>query len=294
MINPLSLLGNSWRKNWPEVHCGLTGGLPGFIFRKKPGPLGDCVPVFCYHVIDAAAFREDLSFLSRNSYTTLTADELLDHIEKREAAPQNSVVLSFDDGQQTLYDVALPQLREFGHKAVAFICPGLHRNPDDGDSEPSGGLCNWDQIREMHASGHIDFQPHTDSHRYVPRWPRALPLAGVDVDVANSRRPAELPLEEDLRRAKDGLDQRLDKSSRHMAFPQYYGNKKAVHSARKIGYRGFWWGVLPGRPINRPGDSADRIVRVSGEFLRRLPGEGRIKLAYILGHRYGGRLLHSA
>ncbi len=293
MSNPLSLIGSRWRKNWPEVHGGLTGGLPGFIFRKNPGTIGEGVPVFCYHVIDMARFREDLSFLSRNGYTTLTADGLLDHVAQREIAPPRSVVLSFDDGQQTLYDIALPLLREFGHKAVAFICPGLHRDPGDRDAQPAGGLCDWGQISEMHDSGHIDFQPHTNSHRYVPRWPMPLPLAGVDENVADRRRPTESSLDEDLRRAKEELDRRLGKISLHLAFPQYSGTESAIQTAKKLGYRGFWWGVLPGRPINSPGDRADRIVRISGEFVRRLPGEGRVKLADILKHRYDGRL-HSA
>jgi peptidoglycan/xylan/chitin deacetylase (PgdA/CDA1 family) len=290
LSNPLTLIGNTWRKNWPEVHCGLTGGMPGFIFRKNPATCDPGVPVFCYHVINEQTFRSDLSFLTHNGYSTLTADALLDHVEARQAAPPRSVVLSFDDGQQTLHDTAYPLLCEFDFKAVAFICPGLHREPNDADAQPTGGLCDWGQIKQMHKSGHIDFQPHTDSHRYVPSWPRPLPLAGVDEAVADQRRPGETPLEEDLRRAKEVLEQRLGKTTQHMAFPQYYGTEPAIRTARDIGYRGFWWGVLPGRPMNRPGDPADHIVRISGEFVRRLPGEGRINRLEVLRKRYGKRI----
>jgi len=294
-------IGNTWRKNWPEVHCGLTGGLPGFIFSHSPDPLTQGVPVFCYHVIDEPTFRADLSFLSSNGYTTLTADALLDHLQAREAAPPRSVVLSFDDGQQTLHEVAWPLLKEYGHKAVAFICPGLHREPDHAEADAAGGaaeisgggLCDWRQIQAMHDSGHIDFQPHTDSHRYIPDWPRPLPLAGVRDDVTDRRRPAEVSLADDLRRAKAQLDQRLNKNCQHMAFPQYHGTDAAVQTARQIGYQGFWWGVLPNRPMNQVGDPPERIVRISGEFVRRLPGENRVGLTSLIKARYGGRL-HSA
>jgi len=302
LANPLSLIRGSWRKNWPEVHAGLTGGLPGFLFRQHPQALGPGVPVFCYHVVDEPNFRADLSFLSHNGYTTLTADALLAHLQNNQAAPERSVVLTFDDGQQTLNDVAFPLLREYGHTAVAFICPGLHREPDEdtpgrdgaayeGEYFPSGGgLCTWADIQAMHASGHVDFQPHTNSHRFTPRWPEPLPLSGVDPQVVDRRRPNVVELKEDLRRAKEALDRRLGKPTRHMAFPQYYGTDEAIGVARELGYLGFYWGTQPGKALNQPGDRGDRIVRVSGEFVRRLPGEGRRPLQAILRARYGKRL----
>lgn len=267
--------------------------MPKFIFSKQPRPLGVGVPVFCYHVIDEPTFRADLSFLSQNGYTTLSADDLLAHLTRAQPAPDNSVVLTFDDGQRTLCDVAFPLLKEYNHKAVAFICPGLHREPDAPDAQPDGGLCDWQQIIEMHDSGLVDFQPHTNSHRYIPDWPRPLPMAGVDESVADQRRPPEAALQDDLREAKQTLESRLRKIAKHLAFPQYDGIQDAVTTARALGYRAFYWGVLPGKALNRPGDdsdASDRIVRVSGEFLRRLPGEGRINLRHLLGKRYGKRL----
>ncbi len=292
MSHPFSHIRNSWRKNWPEVHSALTGGMPGFIFSKRPGPLGDAVPVFCYHVIDEPTFRADLTFLTDNGYHTLTAEALLDHLEQRQSAPANSVVLSFDDGQRTLYDTAFPLLKEFNHKAVAFVCPGLHRD-QDADDDTARDLCDWQQINEMHASGHVDFQPHTHSHRYLPTWPTPLPLAGVDDAVTQRRRPSEVPFKDDLNQAKQELDQRLGKNSRHLAFPQYYGTDAAIQVARELGFQAFYWGVLPGQASNLPKASqaaTDRIVRLSGEFVRRLPGQGRVKLSHILSRRYGKRL----
>ncbi len=273
--------------------------MPDFIFKRTPAPLTSEVPVFCYHVIDEPTFRADLAFLSDNGYTTLTADQLLNHLTqntpgpKRDVAtaPPRSVVLSFDDGQRSLYDVAFPLLEEYNHKAVAFICPALHREPDEnnnaGGQATHGGLCDWQQIRRMHDSGRVDFQPHTNSHRYVPDWPKPLPLAGVDGNIANERRPDPVPLNEDLKQAKAALDQALSKNTQHLAFPQYYGTPLAIQTAKQLGYRGFWWGVLPHQPINSPSTFPDMIVRTSGEFVRRLPGNGRITLRQVIAKRYG-------
>jgi len=293
LINPLTVIGNTWRKNWPEVYCGLTGGLPRFLFSKNPKPCGPGVPVFCYHVVSGDVFRDDLAFLKHNGYTALTADQLLNHIEERTVAPPKSVVLTFDDGHANLYGTVFPLLREFGCKAVAFIVPALHRDENESGDDPAAELCTWPQIQEMHDNGLVDFQPHTNSHRYVPDWPRALPLAGVDPVLVERRRPGVAPLEQDLTQSKNELERRLDKTAGHLAFPQYNGTDEAIRLARELGYRGFWWGVLPGRPINRPGDSPDRIVRVSGEFVRRLPGLKRVPLGELMQQRYGKRFVRS-
>jgi peptidoglycan/xylan/chitin deacetylase (PgdA/CDA1 family) len=306
LIYPLTAIGNIWRKNWPEVHCGLTGGMPGFIFSGNPKPCGPGVPVFCYHMVSGDVFRDDLAFLKRNGYTTLTADQLLDHIEGRTAAPAGSVVLSFDDGHANFYDTVFPLLREFDCRAVAFVVPALHREENEEGVDRAAGLCTWSEIQQMHDSGLVDFQPHTNSHRYIPHWPRALPLAGVDPALVESRRPEPTHLVEDLQRSKDELERRLNKTTRHLAFPQYNGTDQAITVARELGYRGFWWGVLPGRALNRPNtsshtgtpdtpgapsDSAARIVRVSGEFVRRLPGQNRVSLGRLLQARYGKRFV---
>jgi len=294
LSNPLTVIGNSWRKNWPEVRCGLAGGLPRFLFSKNPKPCDPGVPVFCYHVVSRDIFRDDLAFLEHNSYTTLTTEALLDHIEGRQTAPPKSVVLTFDDGHANLYGTVFPLLRKFGCKAVAFIVPALHRDESEPGDDPATGLCTWPQVREMHDSGLIDFQPHTNSHRYVPDWPRAVPLAGVDPGLVEHRRPEPTGLVEDLRGSKAELERRLDKRVRHLAFPQYNGTDQAIQTARGLGYRGFFWGVLPGRPVNRPGDPADKIVRISGEFVRRLPGLKRVPLRRLMQQRYGKRFVRSS
>jgi len=59
-----------WEKNWPEVRAAVAGGLPTFIFSRRPPDLGLNVPVFCYHVVNADSFKADLDFLSRNGYVT--------------------------------------------------------------------------------------------------------------------------------------------------------------------------------------------------------------------------------
>lgn len=286
----MASLRRSWEKNWPEVGCALSGGLPRFVTARRPAEVGACVPVFCYHRIDADRFGADVAFLRRNGYTTLDADALADHMEGVRPAPERSVVLTIDDGASCLRSVAFPILRELRAVAVAFVCPGLHTWDARPAADGSERLCSWPEILEMHASGCVDFQSHTMEHRYVPRWPEPCPVAGGAPEEVLARRGPARRLSEDLLLARTMLESALSKRVRHLAFPQYIGTAESVRIGRRCGYRAFWWGVLPARPGNRPGDPTDAVVRVSGEFLRRLPGEGRVSLRSVLWERYCGNL----
>jgi peptidoglycan/xylan/chitin deacetylase (PgdA/CDA1 family) len=287
----VSTLRNIWEKNWPEAHAAATGGLPQFILTRRPRDLGSSVPVFCYHAVNAEEFEIDLDFLSKNGYVTIDADTLLDHLEERRPAPKRAVVLTIDDGARNLFEVAFPLLKRYGMKAVAFIVPRFHQE-DSGDSPYSSNRhllrpLSWSQIQEMHASGIIDFQSHTYEHRYIPRWPEPVDLEGSDPEVIRSLQGPALTIAEDFRLSKEILEQKLNKAIRHLAFPKFNGTEKALRIGHALGYRAFWWGVLPHRPDNRPGQSPSHVVRLNCQFLRRLPGDERKSLIKILRKKYG-------
>lgn len=279
----------AWEKNWPELRSALRGDLPQFVLSNRPRELGDHIPVFCYHTIAIDEFEADLAFLKRNGYTTLDADELADHMEGLRAAPARSVVITVDDGVSDLYTRAFPLFRDSGFTAVAFIAPGLHERQIVGDGEVNR-LCNWQEILTMHISGVIDFQSHTLEHRFLPRWPRPCTIHGPHGLISLCRSPAR-PIAQDLAAARALLDERLRKKVRHLAFPQYAGTGEAIRAGLSCGYRGFWWGLLQGRRGNGVGDALTHITRLSGDFIRRLPGEGRATLMNVIRRRYQSRML---
>jgi peptidoglycan/xylan/chitin deacetylase (PgdA/CDA1 family) len=270
-------LRRAWEKNWPELHCTLRGGMPDFVTSRKPREPGACIPVFCYHLVDAEEFGRDLEFLERNGYSTLDADQLADHMEGEEPAPPRSVVLTIDDGMRNLYTHAFPLLRQFDQKAVAFIAPGLHRGRP-------GRLCSWVEIEEMHLSGLVDFQSHTLEHRFIPRWPAPCGIRDEHGWIP-LKRSSPLMLRADLTAARQLLNRQLRKKTLHLALPQYGGTQEAARIAKASGYRAVWWGMLSGRPGNALGDPLMQIVRLNAQFVRRLPGQGRISLASILQQR---------
>jgi peptidoglycan/xylan/chitin deacetylase (PgdA/CDA1 family) len=274
-----SKLHDAWRKNSPELLGFFNGSFPDFVLARSPKPLQGFVPVFHYHLVETPRFEADLKFLSENNYTTIDADQMVDYLSRRTQLPTKSVLLTFDDGPKNFYEVAFPLLRKYRHKAVHFIAPALHEEHRDDFNPDWPRPMTWAQLREIHASGLVQIQSHTLESRYVPAWPRPAALAGVHPEIENARRGEPRDLKEDLLAAKQLLEERLPGSTvRHLAFPQYDGNDAAVRIAQEVGYVGLFWGQLPTRPMNRPGDSPLQITRISGEYLRRLPAQRRISL----------------
>ena len=288
-----AVLRDTWRKNGPELVSAFTNGIPDFVTSAAPPEL-EGIPVFCYHEVSSATFEAHLRFLHANEYSTLTADEFLDALSatshhRSRSITKRRVVISFDDGLASLHDTVFPLLRQYEARVVAFISPVFHASSLDNVMPPNAPAlptCSWRQIEAMHASGLVDFQSHTFEHRLVRRWPRGAPLSGVSEAACEQHRSPALPMAEDFLRSRQLIEARLGKRVRHLAFPQYYGTSEAIQAGRRSGYDAFYWGVRPWKPINSPGEDFSCVVRLSGEFLPRLPGSGRTSLCSILRDRY--------
>jgi len=125
---------------------------PGFLYGKKKI---DAIPVFCYHHVTVEEFEDHLSYLEKNDYNTLSAQEFYQAQQSGAHDIERSVLLTFDDGTRDVYDVVFPLLKKYFMKAVVFIIPGW---------VGKDSMLTWPQIREMHQSGLVDFQSHSMNH----------------------------------------------------------------------------------------------------------------------------------
>jgi len=166
----------------PDLLAVAARNCPAFICDHDPAPLRDEVPVFTFHSVAPVTFEETLKFLAQNDYRTLSGKEFAAAISGETEIPERSVVLSFDDGRASLWTVAYPLLKKYGYQAISFIIPGCipdtrSRNSKTGEDPPGAApssnrspersdfpLCSWEEIREMHESGIIDFQSHSMYH----------------------------------------------------------------------------------------------------------------------------------
>ena len=271
-----------WRKHESEVRGLFNGAYPDFVTSSRPTDVGPGIPVFCYHIVEPDEFEADLAHLERNGYRTLRGQELLEYLRGERTLPERAVLLTFDDGPLNFFQVAFPLLQRFGARATAFIAPKLHVD-SDAEQATEARPMTWEEISAIHASGLVEFQSHTLESRFVPKWPRPAGLSGVRWSIESPRRGDALPLRADLECSRQMIEARLPGLRvNQLAFPMYLGTPDAIDDARAAGLEACYWGLRPGRALNAPGDSPFHVSRMSDEFLRRLPGVGRISVRELM------------
>jgi len=75
-------------------------------------------------VLDLERFEQQMDFLRKEGYYTITLQELEDFIGGKKDLPGKSVLLTFDDGYQSNYVYAYPVLKKYGFKACVFVITG--------------------------------------------------------------------------------------------------------------------------------------------------------------------------
>lgn len=157
-----------------EANPGLAApqvGTPLAVPLLPRNPLGvwrdgvQGVTVLCYHRVgpgssrmdvSAARFAAQMQWLADNGYTVVTLDALAAFLAGKQPLPRRSVALTFDDGYRTTYQHAWPVLKRLGYPATLFVYTDFIGSRD---------ALTVAQMREMRASGLIDIQAHSKSHR---------------------------------------------------------------------------------------------------------------------------------
>jgi len=102
-----------------------------------------------------AEFRWQMQYLKDHGITPISMTQLKDYWFGGKPLPAKPVLLTFDDGFRSLYDVMFPVLKEFKYPGVLFIYTDFIR--DQGDS------LTLDDIKAMQNYG-MDLESHTKSH----------------------------------------------------------------------------------------------------------------------------------
>ena len=157
-------------------------------------PRKDGAIILAYHSIDdtddpytvsPGMFEWQLGEIRRQGLRVVKLAELekmleAGHVESR------TVVLTFDDGRRDNYVHTFPILKRFAMPATIFSVTGIIGSGFKGSSGEVPVLTEA-QMRDMHDSGLVDFEPHTESHPNLKK----IPIDDVRREVTTSKRMLE-------------------------------------------------------------------------------------------------------
>ncbi len=71
--------------------------------------------------MDIGYFEEQLKYLQKHHYKTLTLEEVYSYLQGKEEIPRKSVLITMDDGYMSNYELAFPILQKYKMNAVVFV-----------------------------------------------------------------------------------------------------------------------------------------------------------------------------
>lgn len=201
------------------------------------------IPVLMYHRVGDAhndwerkycvspqRFAEHMRILARNGWQAISIANFFAWLDGKLELPQQSFLLTFDDGFLGVHEHAAPVLAALGWPATVFLVSQLigQRDVWCETHNPSGvtyPLMNASQIRELRTQG-FSFHSHTRNHADLP----TLDDNALQDQLAGSR--------EDL---QDLLGEAVD----YLAYPYGRYDDRELQAAQAAGYRAAF-SVQPG------------------------------------------------
>jgi peptidoglycan/xylan/chitin deacetylase (PgdA/CDA1 family) len=174
-------------------------------------------PILLYHhindddttnryVVSLAAFTAQMQALRDWGYTPITLSALVEVLVHGGPLPARPVVITFDDGNEDVYQNAFPILKRFGYPATTFIVANRVGAPEFVDA---------DQLKEMAAAG-WEIGSHGWSHIDVT----------LDKDVLNK----------EVAQSRLNLEEKLGVPVKVFAYPFGTTNPEVSQKVQDYGY----------------------------------------------------------
>lgn len=129
------------------------------------------------YAVSAASFEAQMKWLIDNGYHFIKVDDIIDHRKNKRPLPDKAVLITFDDGYQSIYANAFPVMKKYRIPSVIALVGSWLQAPDKVDF---GGypidrnkFLSQHEIREMVASGLVEVGSHSFLlHRGIPGNPQ--------------------------------------------------------------------------------------------------------------------------
>lgn len=186
--------------------------------------------VLCYHVVESpqdtpflisrSAFEHQMRYLANAGYTVIPLSELVDYVAGRtESIPDNSVVITVDDGWRSAYTEIFPVMERMELPFTVFVYPNF--------VGASAYALTWKQIREMSDAG-VDIQSHSLSH----------PMLTHRSHQSLSKPEYSKWLRRELGESKRRLEEGTGRAVKYIAYPYGEYDTTVARTAAASGYEG--------------------------------------------------------
>lgn len=225
----------------------LPFGLPA---RRR----ADDVVILLYHRVGTGSTQIELSAEQLDRQLAFLADTGLAIRLDEALGGRGGVVVTFDDGTRDFHEAALPLLVRHRVPAVLYLATGGVAN-----GSPDPAAITWSMLEECVATGLVTVGSHTHTH-------------------ANLTTASEQEAEDEMRRSKDLIEDRLGVACRHFAYPWAVAGPAADRAARRLFDSAAWdaWRTNRAGRIDPHRLGRVPVLRDDGGFFFRRKAAGQL------------------
>ncbi|MDD3443390.1 MAG: poly-beta-1,6-N-acetyl-D-glucosamine N-deacetylase PgaB [Sulfurimonas denitrificans] len=192
-------------------------------------------------------FEEQIRFLIDNGYHFVSVDDILEYRKNKRPLLDKAVLLTFDDGYQSVYENAFPIIKKYKIPTVVAVVGSWLKSKErvdfDGHMIDRSKFLSKEEIKEMISSGLVEIASHTYAlHKGIVGNPQGNKLPAVkarewleDKETYESERSYEKRVHDDLLQSATFLKNYTEQRPRVIVWPYGYYNKKATKIAEKLG-----------------------------------------------------------
>lgn len=132
------------------------------------------IPIIMYHqisenksiwgdyVIPLSVLEEDFQYMKNNNINPISFEQLRLYVEKGEKLPENSVIITFDDGERSFITKVLPLLEEYSYPANMNIVGSLvELYTENGETDDRYAYLNENDVKELARNDLITLGCHS-------------------------------------------------------------------------------------------------------------------------------------
>jgi len=149
------------------THCAIAHDLENLTilsYHEVANKKDSLVPEYA---VTPTNFVRQIDWLRNNGYHFISVDQYLAARKGEATLPPKAILLTFDDGYQSVYQYAFPVLKMFNIPAVIALVGNWLEQKDtidfDGKKVPRSDILSWDELKEMQQSGLIEIASHSHS-----------------------------------------------------------------------------------------------------------------------------------
>lgn len=186
------------------------------------------IPILCYHNLNPTVpgsmsltpkkFESQIQWLKDNGFQVISLKDAVEYLEgKRDTIPAKPVVITADDGWESVYIYMYPIIKKYQIPVTLFIYPGTI---SDGKH-----AMTWAQLNELQNTGLFDIQSHTYWHPNFKQARKRMSPSDYEKFVDN-----------ELIKSKSVLEEKLNKKINYLAWPFGIYDKFLEAKAADAGY----------------------------------------------------------